>query len=115
MDNLKFPVMKNLRLELYGNVAITPEPQQQPSPKDLGSQAWALEQELGNLVEKQVCQKSPKLTPELIGVIRSLTDKIGKISRKLNGWKAAQPKEHHLRELQGFPTLLLKQLWKHLG
>ena len=33
----------------------------------------------------------------------------------LNGWKATPPKEHHLRELQGFPTLGFKELWKHLG
>ena len=107
MENLKFPVMDSLKLQLYGNV---PEPQQQG--RHLRSQARALEQEIGNLFVKLTCQKFPKLTPDLIGIIRYLTDKVGKISRKLNGWEATQPKERHLRELQGFPTLLFKQLWK---
>lgn len=110
MDNLKFPFMNNLKLELYGNV---PEPHQQPHT--LGGQAMGLKREIGFLVKKLVCQQSPKITPELIGIIRSLTDEMGKISLKLNGWKAAQPKEHHLRKLQVFPTLLFKELWKHLG
>ena len=110
MDNLKFPVMDSLKLQLYGNV---PESQQQA--RHLGSQARALEQEIGNPFVKLMCQRSPKLTPELIGIIRYLTDEIGKISQKLNGWEAVQLEEHHLRELKGFPTMGFKEFWKHLG
>ena len=53
MDDPELPIMDSLKLELYGNV---PEPQHQPDPKNLGSQARALEREIGDLFEKLACQ-----------------------------------------------------------
>ena len=107
LNNLQFPFMESLKAELYGN---DPEPDPEQQPHTLGGQARALEQEIGLLFEQLVCLKPWKLMPQLIGIIRSLKSKLGKVSRKLNGWKAPQPEEHYLMEMQGFPTLLFKEL-----
>ena len=99
-------------------------PQQKQMPaeplKTLKEQARALLQDLEELHEGQELQEPPRLPPEdqqeLLRIIKELQEELREILRPGTCWPGLDwTEEIDLWELRGFPTLLLKKLWKLLA
>ena len=103
----------------------TPGPQQQQVLQQMPSgtpqeQGWALLQELEELHERQELQEPPRLPPEdqqeLLRIIKELQEELREMLRPGTCWPGLDwTEEIDLWELRGFPTLLLKKLWKLLA